>query len=55
MILPDTMEAVVVEPPAGSEQHLCLDAAFFGTAAMRPPACSATSRTCGRRRGACCR
>jgi putative transposase len=41
MILQDILEAVVVEPPAGSEQHLCLDAAFVGAG------CDATARVFG--------
>lgn len=38
LVLQDVLEAVVVEPPAGVEQHLCLDKAFVGAS------CDATAR-----------
>jgi putative transposase len=37
-VLQDILEAVVVEPPADVEQHLCLDKAFVGGP------CDATAR-----------
>ena len=38
LVLQDILEAVVVEPPAEVEQHLCLDKAFVGAS------CDATAR-----------
>ena len=38
LVLQDILEAVVVEPPADVEQHLCLDKAFAGGP------CDATAR-----------
>jgi putative transposase len=38
LVLQDILEAVVVEPPADVEQHLCLDKAFVGAS------CDATAR-----------
>jgi putative transposase len=38
LVLQDILEAVVVEPPADVEQHLCLDKAFVGEP------CDATAR-----------
>jgi putative transposase len=41
LVLQDVLEAVVVEPPADVEQHLCLDKAFVGAS------CDATARVFG--------
>lgn len=41
LVLQDILEAVVVEPPASVEQHLCLDAGFVGAS------CDATARVFG--------
>ena len=41
LVLQDILEAVVVEPPAEVEQHLCLDKAFVGAS------CDATARVFG--------
>ena len=38
LLLQDVLQAVVVEPPADVDQHLCLDAAFVGES------CDATAR-----------